>query len=133
MAGSGHTERGSEVEILFTFGIPNMHPTRAGPDDGPRSIRFDKSYVPRFVTAKERKCLGGGHDFGRKKSSRIISNPPRLRRPDHLMKLRLKADGQRVGNNRFGQLLARYRRLVWRRLFQRLVLLARRERMHPGE
>src|ERR1700722_1706771 len=61
------------------------------------------------------------------------SNSPFLRRPDDLVQLRLKTDGQGIGDDPFGQLAAGYRRLSRRNFFQGLVLLLRGERMHPGK
>src|SRR5690242_3308887 len=59
------------------------------------------------------------------------SNAALFRRPDDLVLLNLEPHRQRVGNDFFGQFLARDGLVSGGNFFEHLALLFRRERMHP--
>ena len=57
MTGRRDAERSGEVEILFSFRVPNMNTTSTLPNDGPRTVGFHERDVARLVGAKQRQCL----------------------------------------------------------------------------
>ena len=61
MPGRGDPERGGEVEILASLGIPDVVAPRLGPDDGPGAVRIEERDVPRFVAAQQVERAAGGH------------------------------------------------------------------------
>src|SRR3989449_588523 len=53
MAGRRDAKGRCQIEILFTFGIPDMRVARPVPHHRPGTIRFDERDVARFVKAQE--------------------------------------------------------------------------------
>ena len=53
VSGCGDAEPRGQIEILFTFGIPDMHTARSFPHNRPRVVRLNERDVARFVKAQE--------------------------------------------------------------------------------
>ena len=64
VAGGGDAKRRGQIQILFPFGVPDVHVPGAFPDDRPRTVRFDEGNVARFKVAKPlQNGLGFRHKF----------------------------------------------------------------------
>src|SRR5436853_7629852 len=61
MAGRRDAKRRCQIEILFTFGIPDMHTARSFPHNRPRVVRLNERDVARFVKAQELEDSPGLH------------------------------------------------------------------------
>ena len=53
MAGSRHAKRGGQVEIPFSFSIPDMNSLGSFPNDWPRPVGLGEQNVPRFVLLQQ--------------------------------------------------------------------------------
>ena len=58
-----NTERCREIEILFSFRVPDVNAFGAFPHDRPRAVRFGEQHVARFVVAEQGERLAGVHEI----------------------------------------------------------------------
>ena len=63
VTGGGDAERGGEIQILFTFRIPDVNAAGAFPDNRPRAVGFGEQHVARFVGAERGDGFLGFHFF----------------------------------------------------------------------
>ena len=124
VAGRRDGKRRGEVEILAAVVVPNTHALGPLPDDRPTAVRLDERDVARLKTSQLPDGFVGlfFHD----------SNALFVRRPDELVHLQLEPHAQLVPGDTLDKFAARNRRVTSRHRLERLVLLMRLKRGHPG-